>query len=97
MNDLSKVMKGYLEEYNLENKSPMSLVMFPYLMQHVSRLSRVLKQDSGHALLIGFAGSGRQSATRLATFMARYELFQVGMGIYFHAYLWNITISLDQG
>ncbi|KAK3881286.1 hypothetical protein Pcinc_014272 [Petrolisthes cinctipes] len=77
VNDLSKVMKGYLEEYNVENKSTMSLVMFPYLMQHVSRLSRVLKQDSGHALLIGFAGSGRQSATRLATFMAHYELFQI--------------------
>ncbi|XP_050716714.1 dynein axonemal heavy chain 3-like isoform X3 [Eriocheir sinensis] len=77
MKKLQQVMEKYLQEYNLESKSQLSLVLFHYLIQHVSRISRVLQQHSGHALLIGLAGSGRQSAAKLAAFMAKQEFFQI--------------------
>lgn len=74
---LTERMQYYLDEYNTLSRSQMSLVMFKYAMEHISRVSRVLQQDNGHALLVGIGGSGRQSATKLATSMAYYALFQV--------------------
>ncbi|KAF0024691.1 hypothetical protein F2P81_023493 [Scophthalmus maximus] len=74
---LQDVMEFYLNEYNSCSKSPMSLVMFKFAIEHISRICRVLKQDNGHLLLVGIGGSGRQSASKLGTFINDYILFQI--------------------
>jgi dynein heavy chain len=78
--DISKlqpIIEDYLMDHNAESKSPMPLVMFLDAIEHVSRISRVIRQPQGNALLLGVGGSGRQSLSRLATFIAGYKLFQV--------------------
>ena len=52
-------------------------VLFLDAIEHVSRIARVIRLPLGNALLLGVGGSGRQSLTRLATYIEDFELFQI--------------------
>ena len=71
------VVEEYLEDYNATNTKKMPLVMFVDAVSHVARISRVVRQPLGNALLLGVGGSGRQSLSRLAASMGELECFQI--------------------
>ncbi|CAK1600591.1 unnamed protein product [Parnassius mnemosyne] len=81
MNDpeaLRKYVANQLEEYN---SSPgvvkMDLVLFKDAIEHVCRIARVISQPRGNMLCVGIGGSGRQSLTRLASYICECNSFQV--------------------
>jgi len=76
VDSLFKVLDEALKEYNDLNAA-MDLVLFEDAMKHVCRISRIIMNSSGHALLIGVGGSGKQSLSRLASFICGYTTSQI--------------------
>lgn len=74
---LAKTMEDYLENHNAMTSKPMSLVLFKNAIEHVARVSRIICQPMGNALLVGVGGSGRKSLTILAVSIADFQLVQI--------------------
>lgn len=65
-----------LQAYNEKNASKkMNLVIFDDALFHLLRITRVINSPSGNVLLVGVGGSGKQSLTKLASFICQHTFF----------------------
>lgn len=55
---MRNVLLEFLDNYNNLTTSPMQLVLFEDAISHICRITRILRQPGGNALLLGMSGSG---------------------------------------
>ncbi|KNC97013.1 uncharacterized protein SPPG_09508 [Spizellomyces punctatus DAOM BR117] len=77
MKAMNTLLEEYLEEYNVTNNKDVRLIFFMDAKQHITRISRIIRQPRGNALLVGVGGTGKQSLTRLACHISDYQCIQI--------------------
>ena len=68
-NFIEKIQDALVSFNEIYKNKSMPLVMFLNACEHVARISRIIRQTQGNALLLGVGGSGRQSIARLSSYL----------------------------
>jgi dynein heavy chain len=77
---IKAIANDKLEQYNVKNQSkPMNLVIFDDALRHLLRITRIINTPGGNVMLVGVGGSGKQSLTKLASFITKKEFFQISL------------------
>ena len=73
-----KVLEDYLEEYHFTRRNQSDTILFfDSAVQHITRISRILRQPRGHAVLVGVAGTGKRTLARFASFVSECDLAEI--------------------
>ena len=78
LDDVRPIVQTFLEKYNSDFPAKkMELVLFNDALEHLLRINRLMEMPRGSGLLVGVGGSGKQSLTRLSSYISRANCFQI--------------------
>jgi len=73
---IRKIINKKMDEYNEKYPSKkMNLVIFDDALKHLLRITRIINSPRGNCLLVGVGGSGKQSLTKLSSFICKQVFF----------------------
>ncbi len=87
--ELQRTVEEHLVQYNMMMTARMDLVLFLYALEHLSRVARTIRFPGGNSLCVGVGGSGRQSCSRLAAFLADYKVYQIEIAKGYNTESWK--------
>lgn len=70
-------MEGKQEDYNFSSNDKLDLVFFDEAVSQILRICRIIRQPRGNAMLIGVGGSGKQSLSKLSSYIMKCERYQI--------------------
>eukprot|EP00919_Chromeraceae_sp_WS-2016_P001806 GHVR01004377.1.p1 GENE.GHVR01004377.1~~GHVR01004377.1.p1 ORF type:complete len:4168 (-),score=965.61 GHVR01004377.1:131-12634(-) len=77
--ELRQLVNGKLRVFNEEELS-VHLVIFDQVLDHITRIDRVLRQPLGHLLLVGASGAGKTVLSKFVSWMNGLTVFQIKAG-----------------
>ncbi|XP_039313454.1 dynein heavy chain 1, axonemal [Solenopsis invicta] len=90
---MRSVLLDALDSYNDLTTSPMQLILFEDAISHICRITRILRQPGGNALLLGINGSGRRSLTKLSSYVKEYNCYQIEVNKAYTTHDWQNDIK----
>ncbi|XP_011707083.1 PREDICTED: dynein heavy chain 1, axonemal-like, partial [Wasmannia auropunctata] len=90
---MKSILLDFLDSYNELMTSPMQLVLFEDAISHICRITRILRQSGGNALLLGMSGSGSRSLTKLSSHMKEYNCYQIEISKVYTIHDWRDDIK----
>jgi dynein heavy chain len=80
VDSIRKLVNLKLELYNEAYPAKkMNLVIFDDALFHLLKICRIINTSSGNAMLVGVGGSGKQSLTKLSSFICQQVFFQISL------------------
>lgn len=70
---LNTVLMNNLMDFNTVYNKDMQIIFFLDAIEHITRITRILRSERGNALLVGISGMGKQSLTKLASHINAYK------------------------
>ncbi|GAW79183.1 hypothetical protein PGO_021530 [Plasmodium gonderi] len=77
--DLKELIKAKLKIFN-EEEINVQLVLFDDVLDHITRIDRVLRLPLGHLLLVGASGAGKTILSRFVSWINGLSVFQIRAG-----------------
>lgn len=79
LDDLREYVLQKLKAFN-EEEYDVQLVIFDEVLEHISKIDRVLRQPIGHMLLVGASGVGKTTLSRFVSWINGLKVFQIKAG-----------------